>query len=123
MSWDNFNESKDLIGQIEGYWRRFGYYPESVHTDKIYRSRENVRYCERHGIRLPGPKLGRPRKEKKQMRQDELARNAVEGKFGHGKRRFRLGCIRGKLPETSSSMIAEVVSYSFWYVFCLGYSS
>jgi IS5 family transposase len=113
MSWGNFNESKDLIGQIEGYRRRFGYYPESVHADRIYRSRENLRYCERYGIRLSGPKLGRPRKEiereeKKQMRQDELVRNAIEGKFGQGKRRFRLGCIRGKLPETSGSMIALV---------------
>ena len=25
MSWDNFNESKDLIGQIEGYRRPFAY--------------------------------------------------------------------------------------------------
>ena len=113
MSWDNYNESKDMKGQIEGYRKRFGYYPESVHADKIYRTRENLRYCEGHGIRLSGPKLGRPRKEvereeKKQMRQDELDRNAIEGKFGQGKRRFRLACIRGKLPETSGSMIALV---------------
>jgi hypothetical protein len=113
MSWDNFNESKDLQGQIEGYRKRFGYYPESVHADRIYRSRENLRYCEEHGIRLSGPKLGRPRKEieweeKKQIRQDELERNAIEGKFGQGKRRYRLACIRGKLPETSGSMIALV---------------
>jgi hypothetical protein len=113
MSWENYNESKDLIGQIEGYRRRFGYYPESVHADKIYRTRENLRYCEGLGIRLSGPKLGRPRKEvereeKKQMRRDELERNAIEGKFGQGKRRFRLACIRGKLPETSGSMIALV---------------
>ena len=31
LSWDNFNESKDLIFQIEKYKERFGYYPESVH--------------------------------------------------------------------------------------------
>jgi hypothetical protein len=113
MSWDNFNESKDLVEQIEGYRKRFGYYPESVHADRIYRSRENLRYCEEHGIRLSGPKLGRPRKEiekeeKKQMRADELERNAIEGKFGQGKRRYRLACIRGKLPQTSGSMIALV---------------
>lgn len=113
MSWNNFNESKDLVEQIEGYRKRFGYYPESVHADRIYRNRDNLRYCEEHGIRLSGPKLGRPRKEiereeKKQMRADELERNAIEGKFGQGKRRYRLGCIRGKLPETSGSMIALV---------------
>jgi len=113
MSWENFNESKDLVVQIERYRERFGYYPESVHADRIYRSRDNLRYCDRKGIRITGPKLGRPRKgigraEKRQMRQDELDRNAIEGKFGQGKRRFRMGSIRGKLAETSGSMIAMV---------------
>jgi IS5 family transposase len=113
MSWESFNESKDLQGQIEGYRKRFGYYPESVHADRIYRSRDNLRYCEEHGIGLSGPKLGRPckeieREEKKQMRADELERNAIEGQFGQGKRRFRLACLRGKLPETSGSMITLV---------------
>ena len=84
-----------------------------MHADRIYRSRENLRYCEEHGIRLSGPKLGRPRKEiereeKKQARQDKLERNAIEGKFGQDKRRYRLACIRGKLPETSGSMIVLV---------------
>ena len=113
MSWENYNESKDLVEQIERYRERFGYYPESVHVDRIYRSRENLRYCNIHGIRISGPKLGRPRKvigleEKKRIRQDELDRNAIEGKFGQGKRRFRLGSIRGKLVGTSGSMIAIV---------------
>jgi len=35
-------------------------------------------------------------------------RNAIEGKFGQDKRRYRLACIRGKLPETSGSMIVLV---------------
>jgi IS5 family transposase len=33
-------------------------------------------------------------------------RNAVEGKIGQGKRRFGLGLIREKLPETQDSSIA-----------------
>ena len=111
MSWDNFNESKELIGQIEKYKDRFGYYPQSVHADRIYRSRDNLRYCQGKGIRLSGPKLGRPKKEvmreeKKMAREDELVRNAIEGKFGEGKRRYSLNCIRAKLPETSGSVIA-----------------
>jgi IS5 family transposase len=111
MSWDNFNESKELIEQIEKYKERFGNYPESVHADRIYRSRDNLRYCQDKGIRLSGPKLGRPKKdvlreEKKIAREDELVRNGIEGKFGQGKRRFSLNCIRAKLPETSGSVIA-----------------
>jgi len=111
MSWENFNESKELIEQIEKYKERFGNYPESVHVDRIYRSRDNLRYCQGKGIRLSGPKLGRPKKdvlrdEKKMAREDELVRNAIEGKFGQGKRRYSLNCIRAKLPETSGSVIA-----------------
>jgi len=39
LSWNNYNESEDLIHQINSYKKRFGYYPESVHTDQIYRNR------------------------------------------------------------------------------------
>ncbi len=39
LSWDNYNESLDLVGQIETFHERFGFYPESVHADKIYRTR------------------------------------------------------------------------------------
>jgi IS5 family transposase len=114
MSWDNFNESGELIEQIERYRQRYGCYPESVHADRIYRSRDNLKYCARHGIRLSGPKLGRPKRvvdpaERKQMREDELERNAVEGKFGQGKRRYGLGLIRAKLAETSGSMIGMAI--------------
>jgi hypothetical protein len=114
MSWDNFNESGELIEQIEWYRQRFGCYPESVHADRIYRNRDNLKYCARHGIRLSGPRLGRPKRvidpaERKLMREDELERNAVEGKFGEGKRRYGLGLIRAKLAETSGSMIGMAI--------------
>ncbi|RLD92484.1 MAG: hypothetical protein DRJ13_16555 [Bacteroidetes bacterium] len=45
LSWDSFNESKDLIPQIEKYKQRYGHYPLSVHADKIYQTRENRNYC------------------------------------------------------------------------------
>ena len=116
ISWDNFNEGIDLIGQIEAYRNRFGCYPESVHADKIYRNRENRGYCKKHQIRLSGPKLGRPPKvteanacllkaAKQQARQDEMDRNAVEGKFGQGKRRYSLNRIMTKLAQTSETAI------------------
>lgn len=113
LGWDNFNESSDLKPQIKAYHKRFGCYPESVHADKIYRTRDNIKYCKSKHIRLSGPALGRPPKEKelqkqlrKQTRQDELDRIPIEGKFGQGKRRFSLSKIMCKLADTSASAIA-----------------
>jgi transposase, IS5 family len=116
VSWDNFNESKELIDQIEAYKNRFGHFPESVHADKIYRNRENLRYCKKNKIRLSGPRLGRPPKQteenkdkikalKNLARQDEIDRIAIEGKFGQGKRRYSLGRIMTKLNHTSKTAI------------------
>ena len=113
LDWDNFNESSDLKSQIKAFHRRFGHYPESVHADKIYRTRANIKHCKKHHIRLSGPPLGRPPKEKelqkqmrKQTRQDELDRIPIEGKFGQGKRRFGLSKIMCKLADTSATAIA-----------------
>jgi transposase, IS5 family len=112
IGWDAYNESCDLIEQIKQYRKRFGHYPESVHVDKIYRTQENRRFCKHHGIRLSGPPLGRPsedaallKEQKKLQRQDERDRNAVEGKFGQGKRRFSLARIMTKLAHTSEVSI------------------
>jgi hypothetical protein len=115
-SWDNFNECLDLQDQVEAYKRRSGVYPESVHADRIYRTRDNLRYCKKHNIRLSGPRLGRPPKVtpenaarlqagKIQAHQDELDRIPIEGKFGQGKRRFGLGRLMTKLASTSETAI------------------
>jgi len=116
ISWDSYNESGDLVEQIKNYYTRFGFYPESVHADQIYRNRENRQYCKKYGIRLSGPPLGRPKKvtpenaerlqeEKQQHHQDEIDRIAIEGKFGQGKRRFSLARIMAKLAGTSEVVI------------------
>lgn len=109
LSWESFNESQTLIDQIKTYKRRYGCYPESVHADKIFRTRDNRDYCKEKEIRLSGPPLGRPAKltkdEKKQYQQDDRIRNSVEGKFGQGKRRFGLDRIMAKLQETSEAVI------------------
>jgi len=85
-------------------------------VDKLYRTRDNRQFCKKHGIRLSGPPLGRPSeatallKEQKQLqRQDELDRNAVEGKFGQGKRRFSLARVMTKLAQTSE--VSIVISF------------
>jgi hypothetical protein len=112
LSWDSYNESGDLIAQVKKYHHRHGCWPESVHADKIYRTRENLRFCKRHGIKLSGPPLGRPPKEaqisreiRKQVYRDEVVRNAVEGKFGQAKRRFGLGRVMCKLASTAESAV------------------
>lgn len=118
IGWDAYNESCDLIEQIKRYKQRFGFYPRSVHVDKIYRTKDNRRFCKKHGIRLSGPPLGRPpeqadvlKEQKKLQRQDEVDRIAVEGKFGQGKRRFSLARVMTKLAQTSevSIMITFIV--------------
>ena len=116
VSWDNYHEGNDLINTIERYKQRFGYYPASVHVDKIYRNRENLKFCKDHEIRLSGPPLGRPPKEmkdqkllKRQSREDEIARIPVEGKFGNGKRRYKLDCIMEKRDDTSETTIGMII--------------
>ncbi|BFH14406.1 IS5 family transposase [Paenibacillus melissococcoides] len=110
LSWDNFNESMTLKASVESFVQRYGCYPEAILADQIYRNRENLRYCKEHGIRLSGPNLGRPKKEaepeRNQARQDASTRNAIEGKFGEGKRSYGLGRIRARLRETSETVIA-----------------
>lgn len=110
--WDSFNEATTLQASVEAYKRRFGYYPAVILADKIYRNRDNLNFCKEHEIRLSGPKLGRPSKEhnndadRTQERQDAAQRNAIEGKFGEGKRKLGLGRIRARGAATSMSVIA-----------------
>lgn len=115
IGWDNFNEGGDLKAQAKDYRRVHGVYPESIHADKIYRNRANLKFCKENGIRLSGPPLGRPPKDKalrralkRQWREDERVRNAVEGKFGEGKRAYGLDRLKTKLKGTSETVISLV---------------
>ena len=64
ISYDAYNESTVLKEAAERFRERTGHYPERILADQIYRTRENRKYCKMHGIRLSGPKLGRPSLEK-----------------------------------------------------------
>ncbi len=113
LSWNNFNESNHFIERVESYHTKTGYYPDSVHVDKIYRTRKNRAFCKDKGIRISGVPLGRPPKNisdktKQQAREDERIRNVIEGKFGIGKRRFTLNKIMSKLPSSSATTIAII---------------
>lgn len=113
LSWDNVNEATLLQKQIERYRERMGYYPEAVLADKLYRNRDNLRYCKARNIRLSGPRLGRPPKhnvvDKKQERRDSVMRNAIEGSFGIGKRRYGLNRIMTRCRETSETSISLIM--------------
>jgi IS5 family transposase len=116
ICWDAYNENQDLIGQIERYKERFGFYPTDVIVDDIYGTRENRRYARSKGIRLSCKPLGRPRtmneEERKafwkQRRQDTGLRNQIEGKFGEGKRKYGLDKIMAKTASTSESWISAI---------------
>ena len=93
ISFDAYNESTCLQDAVNAYYERTGYYPERVLADQIYRTRDNRSFCQKHGIRLSGPKLGRPSKETtktdKQIEyQDNTDRIEVERRFSLTKRCF-----------------------------------
>jgi IS5 family transposase len=74
-----------LIVAEQAYRRRHGHYPKVICADQIYRTRSNRAFCQRHGIRLSGPRLGRTKNDpelvaadKKQFIDDQRQRNAVE---------------------------------------------
>lgn len=113
LDWNNFNESHTLQEAVETYKRRFGFYPEAVLADQLYRNRDNLKYCKKNHIRLSGPKLGRKSKqeqvqkaERKVERSDFKGRIPVEGKFGEAKRRYGLDRIYTMLRKTSETAIA-----------------
>ena len=139
ISWDAYNESENLIVQAEKYRKRFGYYPALIHEGKIYRNRDNRKWCKKHDIRLSGPLLGRPLKiteqnhkeiklQKALVRQDELDRIDIEERFGHSKRKYGLGRVMAKLTDTSAGVILmvflvmnseKILRDLFWLIFYL----
>lgn len=110
LSFDAYNEAAFLKAVIERYRRREGHYPARVLADKIYRNRENLRFCKEHGIRLSGPALGRPKKDAKHDKAQEYVdicdRVEVERCFSLAKRKCGLGLITTRLAETTAGVIA-----------------
>lgn len=109
LSFDAYNESTVLEEAVENYKERTGFYPERILVDQIYRTKKNRAYCKEHGIRMSGPKLGRPAKEpqdKQISQQDNADRIEVERFFSLAKRCNGMGLIMTKLPETVMSSIA-----------------
>lgn len=110
-SFDAYNESGCLKNAAQRYKERTGHYPKRILADQIYRTRENRSFCKEHGIRLSGPKLGRPnletnKKDRKLAYQDNTDRIAVEREFSREKRCYGLGKIITKLETTQLTSIA-----------------
>jgi len=113
IRWEAFNERQDLPAQVEQFRERFGHSPAVVIADGIYGTRANRQYLKARRIRFSGKPLGRPpadvqeRKAARQRRQQEAKqRNRIEGKFGEGKRKYQLDCVRTKRQDTSEHWIA-----------------
>lgn len=110
ISFEAYNESTCLTEAVERFKERTGYYPNRVLADQIYRTRANRNYCKEHGIRLSGPKLGRPgvnvKEDKKQEYQDNTDRIEVERTFSLSKRCYGMSCITTKLETTQLTSIA-----------------
>ena len=110
ISFEAYNESTCLTEAVERFKERTGYYPNRVLADQIYRTRANRNYCKEHGIRLSGPKLGRPgvnvKVDKKQEYQDNTDRIEVERTFSLSKRCYGMSCITTKLEKTQLTSIA-----------------
>jgi IS5 family transposase len=115
VSWDAFYEGADLPLQADSFRTRTGHYPAVIYADKAYTSRANRAWCSQRGIRLAGIGPGRPpadptaeRARRRTARDDQAARQPIEGVFGRGKRRWSLNRIMAKLACTSLCVIALV---------------
>jgi len=111
LDYNNFSEAQYLKQSVEEYKRIFGFYPKVVIGDKAYATNDNRNYCKSKGIRLSAPKRGRKSEdtkeaERKQLYQDGCLRNAVEGDYGTGKRKYGLDLIMTKLYETTLTAIS-----------------
>ena len=116
ISFDGYNEGPQLIDALKAYKYRTGFYPERVLVDQIYRTRCNIAFCNENGIRISGPKLGRPvldaeksKKDRKISSKDNSDRIEIERYFSTAKRRNGMGQINRKRKDTSLSTIAMSV--------------
>jgi len=119
LSWNAYDESSDLIKQVEAYKGMYRTYPEVVVADTKYGTKENRKVLKELGIRYSGTSLGRKPKEtegnkeilkaeKKRKKQESGIRNQIEGKFGQGKNGYNLNQIRARKINTSESWICSI---------------
>jgi IS5 family transposase len=108
IRWDAFNEGTTLQTSVERYKEQTGKYPERILADKVFRTRDNLAWCKERKIRLNGPRLGRPPKDRQEClesleleREEAGERNEIEGCIGVCKRRYGLDLVMMRLKHTS----------------------
>ena len=113
LSWDAYNESSDLILQVQRYKKLTGYYPDVVMVDRIYMTRANRKWLKEKRIRHIGKPLGKSKEltpyQKRKQRIERNMRNHIEGKFGQAKNGYELNKIRARRADTSQSWIACII--------------
>ena len=116
LTFNAFNEGPQLKSILDAYKYRHGCYPSRVLVDQIYRTKANIAFCKENGIRLSGPKLGRPTSDTRQKKKDakiaakdNVDRIQIERYFSTAKRRNGMGLITKKREDTSLSTIAMSV--------------
>ena len=121
LSFDAYNEGPMLQKALEAYKYRTGHYPARVLVDQIYRTKDNIAFCKQNGIRLSGPKLGRPTKDKAKNKaekttadKDNVDRIQIERFFSTAKRRNGLGFIDRKREDTSLMTIALSIMVQYY---------
>ena len=110
LSWDAYNESSDLVTQMELYKKRFGMLPREVQADKLYLGKENRKYIKACHVDCYNHPLGRPPKEENDEHAEDKRRavgerNWIEATFGTSKRVYRANDIRAKLNDTADTWI------------------
>lgn len=113
LSFDAYNEGPQLIQALEAYKYHHGSYPARVLVDQIYRTKPNIAFCQKNGIRISGPKLGRPtknettrKKDAKIAARDNADRIQIERYFSTAKRKNGMGLITKKREDTSLTTVA-----------------
>ena len=113
ISFDAYNEGTILTDRIEAFRDRTGHYPEAVMVDAIYRTKENIAYCEKRNIRITGKPLGNKKKSPKMSKKekqieykDSVVRIAVERFFSLIKLHYGAGLIMPRLSNSAINSIA-----------------
>lgn len=116
ISFKAYNEGSMLIDALNAYKYRNGCYPERALVNQIYHTRENMGFCKQNGIRMSGPRLGRPvidaseaQKQSRITAKDNSDRIEVERYFSVAKRRNGMGLVNKKREDTSLSTVAMSV--------------
>ena len=110
LSWNAYNESSDLVTQLELYKKRFGILPQEIQADKLYLGKENRKYIKACHVNCYNRPLGRPPKEENDEHAEDKKRaigerNEIEATFGTSKRIYRANNIRAKLDDTADTWI------------------